>query len=175
MPPTIRFKAIGDPRFDLKGVTKRLRAALEEEAFEHRKLLRMTIATWDGVKPKFGSTTIVGPTQLAITTGPIGDGEGARKWRFLEGGTRIRWAVMGPGWRSKTRAGRLASRRGRGRVIIFGKRAMMRRNIRPRPGIEARNWLAEVNKLRSRKFKGLLQRVFAIIARNTITPSGLRS
>lgn len=175
MTTTIRFKAIGDPRFDLNSVTKRLRAALEEEALEHRKLLRMTTATWEGVKPRFQSVTLIGPRELSISTGPIGNGEGARKWRFLEGGTRIRWAVMSPGWRSKTRAGRLASRRGRGRVVIFGKRAMMRRNIRPRPGIEPRNWLAEVNKLRSRKFKGLLQRTFDIIARNTVTPGGLRS
>lgn len=134
----------------------------------------MTIATWEGIKPRFESSTIVGPTQLAIHTGPIGDGEGARKWRFLEAGTRIRWAVMSSPWRSKTRVGRLSSRRGRGRVVIFGKRAMISRNIRPRPGIQARNWIAEVNKLRSRKFKGLLQRTFEIIARNTITPGSLR-
>jgi hypothetical protein len=172
--PTIRFEPVGNPKFNLKGITSRLRAALDEEAFEHRRLLRQTTKAWEGTRPQFRSQTTVGPTQIAITTAPFGNGPGAKKWRWLETGTKIRWAVMSRGWRSKTRRAWLNSRRGRGQVVIAGKRAMMARNIRPRPGIAPRNWIAEVNKDRSRKFKGLLQRAFDLIARNTITPGGLR-
>ena len=172
--PTVRFIPVGDPKFDLKGITTRLRAALEQEAFEHRRLLRQTTSAWDSTRPQFRSQTTVGPTQIAITTAPFGNGPGAKKWRWLEGGTKIRWAVMSSDWRSKTRRAWLNSRRGRGNVVIAGKRAMMARNIKPRPGIKPRNWIAEVNKERSRKFKGLLERAFALIAKNTIKPGGLR-
>jgi len=172
--PTVRFIPVGDPTFDLKGITTRLRAALEQEAFEHRRLLRETTKAWEGTRPQFRSQTIVGPSQISITTGPFGNGPGAKKWRWLELGTRIRWAVMSQDFRAKTRRAWLNSQRGRGGVVIVGKRAMMSRNIRPRPGIKARNWIAEVNKERSRKFKGLLQTAFGLIAKNTIKPGGLR-
>jgi len=174
MPKEFRFVPIGDPKFDLKGITVALRKAVEAEAFEHRRLLRQTTKEWTGVRPQFRSETIVGPTQIVISTAPYGKGPGAKKWGWLEEGTRIRWAVMSKDWRSKTRRAWLASRRGRGRVVIAGKRAMMARNIRPRPGIEPRNWIAEVSVQRSRKFKGLMQSTFDLLARNTIKPGGLR-
>lgn len=170
-----QFVPVSDLRFDLKGVTVGLRKVMEEEAKVHRDLLRKTTAKWTGTKPQFRSSIIAGPTQLSIESGPYGkNGEGYKKWWWLEAGTKIRWAVMSSKWRSKTRGAWLGSRKGRGRVVIFGKRAMMRRNIAARPGIEPRNWLAEVNKERSRKFKGRLQREFELIARNTITPKSLR-
>ena len=130
-----------------------------------------------GTKPQFRSTTTVSTQRLSVVTAPHGRGRGAEKWWYLELGTRIRWALMSSDWRSKTgrsRRARLRSSRGRGRVLIVGKRAMTRRNIRPRPGIRARNWRAEVNRLRSRKFKGMLKRIFDFLAQNTITPRSLR-
>jgi hypothetical protein len=174
MPLTFQFKPVGNPKFDLKGITVALREALQREGIEQRRLLNKTTRTWEGDVPYFVSEATVSPTQLTMTTGPHGEGKGAQKWKYLEGGTRVRWAVMGKGFKPKTRRAYLNSMRGKGGAVIVGKRAMMARGIKPRPGIKARNWIAEVNKERSRKFKGLMQRVFEQIAKNTITPGALR-
>jgi len=172
---TFQFKPIGDPQFDMKGITNILRAAVLAEGAEHRMLLEKTVRTWEGEKPEFVSEVKVGPKQVTLRTGPEGDDAGAKKWMYLEKGTSIRWAVMSKGFKAKTRRAFLKSYRGKGGAVIVGKRAMMARNIRPRPGIPARNWLAEVDRQRSRKFKGLMQRVFGLIARNTIRPKTLRN
>lgn len=172
--PTFRFEATPPLIYSIKGISVRLRAALEAEGKIHRDLLRKTTADWTGTKPQFRSKVTVSKVALTISTGPFGQGEGAKKWRWLEFGTRIRWALMSSDWKSKTRRAWLGSGRGAGRVLIAGKRAMMRRHIKPRPGIQARNFLAEVNKARSRKFKGQLQRQFGIIATNTIKPKSVR-
>jgi hypothetical protein len=174
MPITFHFEPIGDPTFNLKGITVALREALRREGTEQRRLLDKTTKTWQGDVPYFVSEETVGPTQISVVTGPHGGGKGAKKWMYLEEGTKIRWAVMGKGFKPKTRRAWLNSMKGKGGAVIVGKRAMMARGIRPRPGIKARNWLAEVNKERSRKFKGLMQREFEVIARNTITPGALR-
>jgi hypothetical protein len=171
---TLQFKPIGDPKFNLKGISVALREALKREGIEQRRMLDLTTKKWTGDIPYFVSVETVGPSQLTLTTGPHGKGKGAMKWIYLEEGTKIRWAVMSKGFRPKTRRAFLGSSKGKGGAVIAGKRAMMARNIRPRPGIQARNWLAEVNKLRSRKFKGLMEREFNLLAKNTITPGSLR-
>lgn len=172
MPLTFQFKPIDQPKFNMKGITVALRAALIEEGREQAKLLRKTTRTWKGDKPEFPQEVRVGPNQVTLSIEPSGDG--ADIWRYLEGGTKMRWALMGKGFRPKTRRAFLGSSRGRGGAVIVGKRAMMARGIKARPGIKARNWRAEVIRERSRKFKGLMQRVFDLIARNTITPSSAR-
>lgn len=164
-------------KFDLKGITKGLRRALEEEAKEHRRLLNLTTRSWTGTKPRFQSENVVSKQRIYTATAPRGSkfgGRGASKWWWLEEGTRTRWALMSPNWRSKTRRAQLRSRSGRGRVLIAGRKAMSRRNIRARPGIRARNWRAEVNRRRSRPFKTRLSREFALQAKNIITPKSLR-
>jgi hypothetical protein len=180
---TLEFRPLRAPRFNTRGITKALRRALEKEGKEHRRLLRYTTATWTGTKPQFTSKTIVSSKQISVITAPRGGfpkshgGQvtGATKWWYLELGTRIRWALMSKDWRSKTiPGGHLTSGTGQGRVIIAGRRAMTMRNIPARPGIKARNWRAAVIKMRSRQFKGLLQREFELIAKNMVTPASLR-
>lgn len=167
---TFRFEPIGDDiKFDLKGVTKSLRDALETEGKEHRKLLRKTTEKWSGTKPQFRTKTVVGPTQLTVESAPWGQGEGAKKWWWLELGTKTRWALMSSDWRSKTQHRKLSSGSGAGQVIIAGRKAMQQRGIAARPGIKARDWRWEIHVQRSRKFKGLLQREFDIIARNIMS------
>jgi hypothetical protein len=179
---TLEFKPIpkkGALKFNIKGMSKALRKALEVEGKVHKRMLRWTTRRWEGSKPQFVSKVSVSSTRLWVTTAPRGKypptGQTASSiWWYLEEGTEIRWALMSDDWRSKTVSARLRSRGGRGKVLIAGKRAMMKRNIGPRPGIEPRNWRAEINRLRSRKFKGMLQRVFKIEATNWITPTALR-
>lgn len=62
---------------------------------------------------------------------------------YLALGTTHRWALMAPGWVSKTIPNQLASRpvpKKKHRVLIRGAGAMLRAGIPARPGIEARNW-----------------------------------
>jgi hypothetical protein len=165
----------GPPKFDLKSITKDLRVAMEKEGKEHRRLLKKTTKSWKGEKPDFETTVSISPPVLKSDTVPTGPEHGVSKWWWLERGTSIRWAVMSRGWRSKTRRAILSSGKGRGRVVIAGKRAMRKRGIAPRPGIKARNWRAEVVRLRFRKYKGELKRVFDLNAKNMITPKSLRN
>lgn len=174
----LEFKPIpkkGKLKFNITGMSKDLRKALEAEGKVHKRMLRWTTRRWTGKKPQFVTKTVVSPYTLSVTTAPRGKGEGAQKWWWLEEGTEVRWALMSGDWKSKTVSARLRSGGGRGKVLLVGKRAMMKRNIAPRPGIEPRNWRAEINRARSRKFKGELRRVFKITAENWITPKALRS
>jgi hypothetical protein len=178
---TLEFKPIPKKKlnFNIKGRSKAMRQALEEEGAIHKRMLRFTTRRWQGTKPQFISKTTVSPTKLFVATAPRGKypptgRSGSAKWWYLEEGTEVRWALMSSDWRSKTRSGRLRSYGGSGKVLIVGRKAMSKRNIAPRPGIEARNWRAEVIRLRSRKFKGRLQREFNLDAQNWIEPKALR-
>lgn len=168
------FVPIGNPVFDLKGIKTKLAKALREEAAEDKKLLQKTTKTWTGTKPRFAlpSTVDVSGTSLSIYTYP--EGPGADKWGWLEQGTKIRWAVMSKNFRPKTRRAWLNSSGGRGGVVIAGRRAMMRRNIKARPGIKARQWIAQVNKERAPKFKALMEKEFGLLAKQTITQGSLK-
>jgi hypothetical protein len=127
---------------------------LRGEGRDQKKELDKTTRTWKGEKPKF--ETLVGlerpPGSASVLTGPSGSDKAVNKWVWLNEGTRIRWALMSKDWQSKTRVRWFGSGRGSGRVVIAGKRAMMRRGIRPRPGIEARGWSEDLQKRRRRPF-----------------------
>jgi hypothetical protein len=127
---------------------------LRAEGRVQKKELDKTTRTWKGEKPKF--ETLVGlerpPGSASVLTGPSGSDKAVNKWVWLNGGTRIRWALMSKDWQSKTRPRWFGSGRGSGRVLIAGKRAMTRRGIAPRPGIEARGWSEDLQKRRKRPF-----------------------
>lgn len=161
-------------KFDTGTVTKQLRAALAEEARVHRAMLKVTTDTWLGPKPRFASEVTASRKALKVRTGPTGYGLGAKKWMWLERGTSVRWALMSRNWQSKTMPGYLGSGGNPGRVVIVGKRAMMKRRIAPRPGIKPRNWIAEVVKARTRPFLASLRKTFDIIAKNIVTTESAR-
>lgn len=78
---------------------------------------------------------------------------------YISEGTGIRWAVMSSDWRSKTQPGRMKPGRGRGRVVIAGRRAMTARNIRPRPGIKGRKFDKQIAKKEQAPFVRKVQQV----------------
>jgi len=148
-------KGIKPQRLKVDAYRQAILNALRAEGADQRRVLRQTTKTWKGEKPKF--ETLVGlergPSGSAsVLTGPTGSDEAVNKWRWLDEGTKIRWALMSTDWRSKTKPGRFKSGRGRGRVVIAGRRAMTQRGIRPRPGIQARNWSQTLTKQRKRPF-----------------------
>ena len=165
--PTILLTPLRAPKFDLEGIKTRLRTALREEGSEMKVLMQKTTETWKH-KPTFSKDVLYTQDQIGVNVTPDLTTLKGRVWMYLDGGTKIRWAVMSPDWKSKTRTGWLGSRKGRGRVLFAGRRYMQKHNVRPRPGIKARKWSEEVRKLRVPKFKARMKREFDIIARDTI-------
>lgn len=99
-----------------------------------KKDFEQTTRTWKGDKPKFGVAVSLaaangGPTLLVEPEG----GKGAKKWEWLDKGTKVRYATMTSNFVPKTQPGSLASGVGRGGVAFVNKK-------RPRPGIEPRRW-----------------------------------
>lgn len=106
--------------------------------------MRKTIATWAGEKPTFEDTVSLKGGDAVVEVQPEGSEIAVWKWIWLDKGTKIRWALMSGGWASKTTPGVRNSGVGAGHVIIVGKRAMTKRGIAARPGIEARNWSDDI-------------------------------
>ena len=70
----------------------------------------------------------------------------------LDGGTKIRWALLSRGWQSKTRPGFVGSGPGAGRVLMRG-RAMRKAGVPAGPGIKARGW----SKIIAKKFEPIFE------------------
>jgi DNA-binding transcriptional ArsR family regulator len=71
---------------------------------------------------------------------------------YVDKGTEIRWALMSSDWKSKTRRGYIGSSGGSGRVVVAGKRYMIRHHIDPRPGIKARDFSGMIYRKRVGQF-----------------------
>lgn len=81
-------------------------------------------------------------------------------WKFLESGTKVRYAVLSTDWQSKTSPDTIASGRGSGRVLFID-------TSRPMDGIEARDW----TKIIATTVTDLLSRRLKIVV-PTIDPFG---
>lgn len=152
------FKAIKPQKLRVDKIRQEILNALRKEGREQVKQLKKTTKNWRN-PPDF--EFLIGLTRgpnggATVVSGPVGRGTGSRNpvaiWQYLNQGTSIRWALMSRDWRSKTRPNSFQSGRGRGRVVIAGRRAMTARGIGPRPGIEARNWSTILTKRRKRPF-----------------------
>ena len=140
---------------------------LKNEAKIDRQELDKTTSTWKSDRPTMKSQIVINKRGATITTGPTGNKKGVERWKFLSDGTKIRWAVMSPNWKSKTTPNRMNSKTGKGRVIIMGKRAMQKRNIKPRPGIKARRWPMVLGKKRRRPFTANMKKIMRLAAKGT--------
>lgn len=141
----LQVKAIKAKKMNLKRVREELLKAAESEGKEVQKLYGQTVASWSGDKPRFESLVEVGRDDVTVLTGPNGSNEALNKFKWLDEGTRVRYATMSQDWKSKTKPGVLKSGRGRGKMLFVNKR-------RPRPGIKARGWTELIQKRRKRPF-----------------------
>jgi hypothetical protein len=151
--PFAEVKPIYARKMNIRAYEREILNALKEEGQDDQALFNKVTATWQGDKPTFGSKIGYRGTDAYVRTEPGGSRMGVKKITWLDKGTSTRWAVMGGGWKSKTRPGVLTSYRGRGKPIIIGRRAMQRRKIRPRPGIKARGYSETIQKRRAPKFR----------------------
>lgn len=131
---------------------KRLKRLLTDtKSFEKRVTgdFKETFSTWESDKPVLRSSSEFG-NDIVVKVFVFGDSKGTKKWIWLNGGTRVRYATMSQDWKSKTKPGVLKSGRGRGKVLYVNRR-------RPRPGIHAREWTLIIFKSRSPEFKNIIE------------------
>jgi len=154
MPTTFLFKGIKSPKLQTDAIRLELLNALRKEGRIQVKELDKTTKTWNGEKPKFESLIGLDRKEGAsVLTGPTGSDKAINKFLWLDKGTKIRWAVMSGNWKSKTKPGNFRAGAGRGYVVIAGRGAMSKRNIRARPGIKPRGWTEKLQKQRKRPFQ----------------------
>lgn len=133
--PFAQVKAIVPAKMNINHIQRLILSEMKEEGKEQASELRRKVADWKGEKPNFESSVGFQGNDAVVTTVATGNKKGVNKFRWLDRGTRIRWAIII-----------------NGRAVIRGKRAMQRRRIRPRPGIKARNWTGDLQRKRQPKF-----------------------
>lgn len=146
MPEVFQLKVIKPKKLKVDAIRLELLNALRAEGRDIKKEYEKTTKTWKR-KPNF--ETLIGLTGKDAS---VLVGTDSSVYKFVDEGTRIRWALMSADWKSKTKPKKIGSTRGSGRVIIAGRRAMQRRNIKPRPGIKAREFSETIRKQRRKKF-----------------------
>lgn len=133
--PFAQVKAIAPARMNLNHIQRQILSEMREEGKEQAAELRRKVSDWKGEKPNFESSVGFQGDSAVVTTVATGNKKGINKFRWLDKGTRIRWAIII-----------------NGRAVIRGRRAMQRRNIKARPGIKARNWTSDLQRSRRPKF-----------------------
>ena len=163
----MKFKPIYAKPFNIKGLKTNLRKTLREEGKIDKRMLQKTTATWKGSKPRFRVVEKVTPNELSVEVIP--SGAGAKKWNWLEEGTKahiIRPKRRGgmlhfrTGFKPKTKVGKLKSGRGsRGRSWAHA------RQVR-HPGTKPRLWRQKVWSLRHRALVRKMRGDFNLLARS---------
>lgn len=135
---------------------------LRLEGIQLKKELLRPTKTWKKrVSFKKTLRTVKLSTILRVSTSD-------KRYRFLNDGTQIRWAIMSPNFQPKSQVRSLVARRGRGGAVIRGRTAMTKRNIRPiKPGIKARHFTGEVVKKRRPVFFFNMRRAMKRAAKGT--------
>lgn len=106
------------------------------------QLLQDLTATWDH-KPQFEMVTNFSSNDIEVLLGTDD-----KIFGYLDRGTSVRYAVMTPDFQAKTTPGSLQSGRGRGGVVIVNRK-------RPRPGIKARDFSGQVEKILNRESEAI--------------------
>lgn len=153
MPVVYEIQAIPAKHIKVDQIRLELLNELRKQGREIRKDLKQVVSTWQN-KPDFTDPNIsLAGGDAVVMIEPTGNEDAVKHFKFLDEGTSIRWAVMSRNWRSKTKVRVLQSGAGAGRAVIWGKRAMLRRGIAPRPGIKARHWTQTITARRLGPFE----------------------
>lgn len=144
------FKAVKPQAIKVAQVRGSILAALNAEKVYALSLLNQTIATWNE-PPTMKAEISYRGGDVAMVAGPSGDLFLAKKWMWLDQGTRVRFAQLSKDWVSKTSPGSLRSGAGAGMVLARGHKAGAHR------GIEARHWSELINKMIKKGFQRRIQ------------------
>jgi len=161
MAEVFQVKFVKATKLRPEAVQQEILKALQAEGKTVEKEYEKTVASWKGKKPRFTSTIDVAADSAAVLTGPTGDAEAVEKWRRLDEGvppdgkiivpvnpgvTALRF--QGGPYQAKTQPRVIGSRGGGpSGAYVFRKWARHLPN-----GIEAREWSAEIQKRRRRRF-----------------------
>lgn len=134
---------------------------LNKEGKQMKQLFAKTTRTW---KPparfRIDKRVAGNDAEVRVSTKDV-------RFINLDKGTKKRWAVMSNPYTAKSRVRVIGSRPGRGKAVIKGKQAMTQRNIKPRPGIKAREFSVEIRKRRRPIFFYNMRRAMKRAAKGT--------
>ncbi len=149
------FRKIGNPRaFQSSIARNEFRKAAEELRSAMLDDFERTTATWEH-KVKWESKVEVGASvggiKVAVfTTDPI--------YKFIDKGTRVRYAVMSKDFKAKTEPNVILSTPGKGRRLFVSKK-------HPRPGIKARNFTKIIKRTQEKEFRKTVENAMRRFAR----------
>lgn len=152
------FKLTKPAQIDPDAFRPPLLTALRKVARNMDKALSLTTASWEGEKPKFESQVSLTREAAIIQPAMTGPQKGRDKWIWLDGGTRVRYAILSGDWDSKTTPGFIGSGPGRGRVVKIDVN-------HPQPGIKARGWSVKVLKEFKPEFRAQMRAALVAGAR----------
>lgn len=153
------FKPVVPKLYNVAKVRQSIMKALDTEGKHTIPYLNVTVSTWNG-KPTMGYKVEMKGNHAVMEAKPQGTGKDVLKWWWLAYGTQVRYARLSRDWKSKTRVGVLRPGPGQGRVVLRGRRAGAHR------GIDARNWVQIIEKMRRRPFFDAMTRAI----RNGLKP-----
>jgi hypothetical protein len=130
-----------------------IRRANQNTARDIRRELEKTTQTWDH-EVKFQQITNVGEWAEVLI------GTDDKIWKWLDQGTRVRYAHMTSDFEAKTTPDWVGSRPGKGGVAFIDTR-------HPLPGIKARNWSTILTQKHMPKHKKRVQDAMRRAARGT--------
>ena len=113
--------------FDTAAIRRILRNSIEATAKDIKIDFKVTTQTWN-TKPKFTIDRSGSGDRLIRVIGTDND-----IYKFVSGGTRVRYVTMTPGFQPKTRVRVIGSRAGKGGAAFFSRK-------KPKPGIKARKF-----------------------------------
>lgn len=166
---TSTFKAIIPKKVNVSAMITTIVAEAQKQGKAMVKDFEKTTKTWEGEKPEFRADVIIDPQnapnmgqfpkEVRLEVHPKEDGSrGAKKWGFLDKGTKVRHAVMSNPFVAKTTPKLLSSKRGRGKMII------VRKDIN-RPGIKARKWSETLQKKWKADYAQAMRKAMGLVAK----------
>lgn len=158
---TVEVKPIKPGPFHKGPYRDELNKALREEGAKIKTQLILPTKKWSK-KPSFRKKVrlVMREASVKVTTED-------KRYRYLDKGTKKRWAVMSSDFKPKTTPRTLGSRRGQGKAVIRGKQAMQARGIKPRPGIQPREFTDEAAKRRKPWFEKRIDKAIARAAKQS--------
>lgn len=148
-------------RAQMKDAAERMAPGIEKD-------FAKTTRTWKE-KPKFSREVKVGVAaggRLAKQVTGSASGVSVEVstdsdvYRFVDEGTKVRYATMTPDFLAKTRPRWIGSRKGRGGLLFVNKK-------RPRPGIKAREFSKEIHKKWQKPFRVEMERAMKQAAKES--------
>jgi hypothetical protein len=135
--------------------------ALDMRAEDIRIDFRVTVQTW-AHKPKFVITAhVTEPIWRIIAPEDAGETPASQNpaliYKFVSGGTRVRYATMTPDFIAKTNPGVIGSGQGAGGVAFISKK-------HPKPGIQAREFNEVIAKKWESRFPSLMNQALRVEA-----------